>query len=250
MKTVCVVLVRMGSSRLPGKALRDICGRPLLGHLLDRLALCRTLDDVIVATSTNAENDAIADYCAGRGTVVFRGSEDDVLGRLLAALQSHGATTGVLAFGDQPVLDPAVIDQLVSVFRQAGGQYDFVGNDLVTTYPPGMDAEVFSVAALADANTRTTDPAIREHATLYIRKNPDRYRLLNVEAPPALRRPELEIEVDSPEDLAVAEAIAAHFGARRDFSTGEIIAFLESAPEIAGANAHVERRWKAYRGEA
>jgi spore coat polysaccharide biosynthesis protein SpsF (cytidylyltransferase family) len=240
----------MGSSRLPGKALRDICGRPMLGHLLDRLSLCRTLDEVIVATSINGENDVIEEYCVRRGTVVFRGSEDDVLGRLLAALESREADVGVLAFGDQPLLDPAVVDQLVSIYKQAGGLYDFVGNDLVTTYPPGMDAEVFSVAALADAATCTADPAVREHATLYLRKNPHRYRLFNVEAPFALRRPALEVEVDSPEDLLVIEAVVARFGARRDFSTGEIIAFLESVPDVAGANAHVERRWKIHRGES
>src|ERR1700759_4466636 len=100
-KIVGVVLVRMGSTRLLGKALIDICGRPLLGHLLDRLALCKALDEVVVATSEKAENDVIASYCASRGANVFRGNEDDVLGRLLAALRARGANIGVLAFGDQ-----------------------------------------------------------------------------------------------------------------------------------------------------
>lgn len=247
---IAVVPVRMGSSRLPGKTLRPLAGKPLLGHLLDRLGRCTRLDGIVVATSANPENDLIEAYCASRGTPCFRGAEDDVLGRLLGALQSQGADTGVLAFGDCPLLDPAIVDTVVGEMLDGDGAYDFVGNDLATTYPPGMEVEAFRVAALADAAARCDDPAIREHGTLFIRRNPDLYRLLNLEAPSQWRRPELEIEVDAPEDIPVIEAVLEHFGSDAVPGLTEIIAFLDARPDLAAVNQAVARRWKAYRDDA
>jgi spore coat polysaccharide biosynthesis protein SpsF (cytidylyltransferase family) len=187
MRVIASVAVRMGSSRLPGKAMREVSGTPLLGHLLDRLAFARRLDGVVVATSRRAENDVIAEYCRVRGTACFRGDEDDVLGRILGALSAENATIGVEVFGDGPLIDPAIVDRFVDLFVRSDGQLDFVGNDLTTTWPPGMEVEVFSVAALADAAGRCGDPAVREHGTLFVRQNPDLYRLRNIEAPPEFR---------------------------------------------------------------
>lgn len=255
-KIIAAVQVRMGSSRLPGKVLREIAGKPLLGHLLDRLALSRRLDGVVVATSVRPENQAIADYCAARGTPCFRGDEDDVLGRMLGALQSCGATIGVEVFGDCPLIDPALVDEMINRYLEAasavgsgdgGGGYDFVGNDLSTTYPPGMEVEVFSVAALDDAGRRTADPAIREHGTLFIRQNPGLYRLLSVEAPPELHRPEVEIEVDTEEDLVVIGAVVERFAGQPDVGLREILAFLDANPALRDVNAAVARRWKQFR---
>jgi spore coat polysaccharide biosynthesis protein SpsF (cytidylyltransferase family) len=250
MSTIAVVAVRMGSSRLPGKALRDVAGKPLLGHLLDRLALARRLDGVVVATSQRAENDAIAEYCRGRATACFRGDEDDVLGRIVGALRAQNATIGVEVFGDGPLIDPAIVDLFVDLFAQSGGQLDFVGNDLTTTWPPGMEVEVFSVAALADADRRCGDPAVREHGTLFMRQNPGLYRLRNVEAPPEFRRPEIELEVDTAEDLAVMEAVLRHFSDRPDVGLSELIRFMDGNPDIAAINRSVARRWKEFRSDA
>lgn len=250
MRVIATVQVRMGSSRLPGKAMRDIAGKPLLGHLLDRLALATRLDGIVVATSVRADNDVIETYCGSRGLACFRGDEDDVLGRMVGALRSQDAAIGVEVFGDCPLIDPAIVDQLVDLFVQSDGAFDFVGNDLTTTWPPGMEVEVFSVAALADAERRCGDPATREHGTLFIRQNPNLYRLRNVEAPPAFRRPELELEVDTPEDLAVMEAVLRHFSDRRDVGLAELIRFMDRHPDIASINRDVARRWKEFRGDA
>ncbi|MBM3778443.1 MAG: hypothetical protein FJW23_09425 [Acidimicrobiia bacterium] len=249
MKVVASVQVRMGSGRLPGKTMLEVAGRPLLGHLLDRLARATRLDAVVVATPDNAANDVIADYCAGRDIPCFRGSEDDVLGRTLGALRMMQATVGVEAFGDSPLIDPAVVDRMVGVFLEAGGSLDFVGNDLTTTYPPGMDVEVFSVAALEDAACRTDDPAVREHGTLFIRQHPERYRILNVEAPPEHRHPDISLEVDTGEDAQVVRAILEHFEGRADCTLDDIVRFLRTRDDLRVLNAHVPRRWKAYRME-
>ena len=116
MKTIASVQVRMGSSRLPGKVMLSVCSRPLLGHLLDRLRLSKTLDGIIIATSTAVENDVIEEFCRKEGVACFRGSETDVLDRTLQSLKSMAATVGVEVFGDGPLIDPEVIDQVVDYY--------------------------------------------------------------------------------------------------------------------------------------
>jgi len=248
MKIVATVQVRMGSSRLPGKALISVHGKPLLGHLLDRLELCQRLDEIVVATSTRQENDEIERYCTQRGTPCFRGSEDDVLGRMLEALQSRSATIGVEVFGDCPLIDPALVDEMIDLFL-SDPSLDWIGNDLVTSYPPGMEVEVFDVSAFSDSAIRTADPAIREHGTLFMRQHGEIYRIRNVEAQGILRRPELELEVDTVEDLRVIAAALKFFGEDRRFSVADLIGFMDANPELKEMNTTVQRRWKEFRQE-
>ena len=248
MKTVAVIPARMGSGRLPGKVMANVAGRPLLDHLLARLALCPLIDDIVVATSTNRENNIIDEYCQKKGVNVFRGSEDDVLDRLLGALSTYSADVGVLAFGDGPLLDPKIISKAIQMFY-SNRDLDFVGNDLSTSWPPGMEIEVFSIDALADSHQRCKDIEIREHGTLYMRQHPDIYRVHNLEAPPELRRPDLSFEVDVPEDLNVIETILAHFNGQADVSLETIIYFMDNNPELIAHTSHVTRRWRKFRGE-
>jgi spore coat polysaccharide biosynthesis protein SpsF len=248
-RNAAVINVRMGSSRLPGKVLRNICGKPMLGHLIDRLRFAKTIDQILVATSVLAANDPIASFCAGYGVGCFRGPEEDVLGRTLGALRSADARTGIVVYGDGPLVDAVIVDSVVGAYIDAAERYDFVGNDLKTTYPAGMEAEAFSVAALADADRRCTDPAIREHGTLYIRCNPQLYRLLNLEAPASQRRPDLALEVDAEGDIGVIAAILGSFPNRADFELEDIIKFLDAHPQLAKINHDIPRRWKAFRAE-
>jgi spore coat polysaccharide biosynthesis protein SpsF (cytidylyltransferase family) len=246
MRTVAVIPARMDSERLPGKVMVQILGKPLLGHLLDRVCRCTSLDDVVVATSTNAENDVIESYCNERDVAVFRGSEEDVLDRVLQALVWCEAEVGVLVFGDGPLIDSAIIDQAVTFFH-THEEYNFVGNDLSTSWPPGMEIEVFRVSALADSALRCKDPVIREHGTLYMRQHPEIYNLYNLEATGTLRRPELSFEVDVAEDLEIIRAILTEFSRRSNVSLGEIIGFMDNHPELGARRRNVTRRWKKYR---
>lgn len=247
MRIVAAIPARMESSRLPGKVLRVVAGKPLLGHLLDRLSYCRALDAVVVATTDSPADDAVAAYCRERGTTCFRGSADDVLGRLTLALKSSNADAGIVAFGDGPLVDPQIIDELTAIFTGLWPTIDFVGNDLESTYPAGTEAEVVRMEALEDACVRAEDPSIREHGTLFIREHPGLYRLRSVVAPMALNRPELEIEVDEAIDLEVVGAILEHFAGRPDVPMVEVIAFLDARPELARRNQAVERRWRRHR---
>ncbi|PCI40927.1 MAG: hypothetical protein COB46_05515 [Rhodospirillaceae bacterium] len=245
-RVIAVVPVRMGSSRLPGKTLMPIAGKPMLGHLLDRLKLAEGIDAIVVATPDSPDNDVVEAYTKSQNVSCFRGDEDDVLSRLLGALESEKADVGVVAFGDAPLVDPKIIDEIIGRFLKDGG-YDFLGNDLTTTYPPGMEVEVFKLSALQDSDTRTQDPRIREHGTLFIRQHPDLYTVQNVEAPALLNRPELEIEVDTNEDMDVITAIVEHFSGRMDYSLAEIISFLDASPDLVEKNTHIERRWREFR---
>ena len=247
MKIIASVQVRMGSSRLPGKVMRSVLSRPLLGYLLDRLRLSKTLDGIVVATSTAVENDVIEEFCRKERVACFRGSETDGLDRTLQSLKSMAATVGVEVFGDGPLIDPEIIDQVVDYYVKNEG-YDYVGNDLETTYPPGMEVEVFSTKALSDSSDRLprSDPR-REHGTLFIRQNPDIYKITNLEAPVRHHRPDLELEVDTSEDFQVIARVIEHFSGRADFGLEEIIEFMDSNPEIANINRQVPRRWKQYR---
>jgi spore coat polysaccharide biosynthesis protein SpsF len=249
MKVVASIQVRMGSGRFPGKVMKEVReGRPLLGYLLDRLRLSSVLDQIVVATSTRAENDVIEEFCHSESIPCFRGSEDDVLERTVEALMSQKADIGVEVFGDCPLIDPAIVNNMVTYFLENPG-YDFVGNDLRTTYPPGMEVEVFLLDALKDSHQRVSDPLIREHGTLFIRQNPDIYNLINLDAPSDLSRPEMELEVDTVEDFQVIKAVIEHFSTRKDYSLSEIIQFMDSDKTLARINQGIPRRWREARYE-
>jgi len=236
----------MRSSRFPGKALAEVAGKPLLGYLLDRLELCRNLDQTVVSTTEARGDTAIEDYCQSRNIFCYRGDEHDVLGRLLKSYKVVDADIGVVVFGDGPLVDPTIVDRAIDLYL-AMPDYDFVGNDLKTTYPPGMEVEVFSIRALSESAERCKSLIIREHGTLYLRTNPDVFRLYNFEAEQSLQRVELALEVDTVEDFRVIEKILEHFGNRVSFSLQEIIEFLDSAGDLAEVNKHVPRRWQQYR---
>ena len=238
----------MGSTRFPGKVMMEIAGKPMLHHLLDRLEKCRNLDEIVVATSVKVQDDVIFCFCEKRNVPCFRGSEEDVLGRMLGSFQDRKADLGVVVYGDNPLIDPCVVDEHITLFKSSD-EYDWVGNDLKTTFPSGMDVEVFSVTALEDSAARTNDPVIREHGTLYIRKNPQTYRLLNVEAEGARRRPDLYLGIDTDKDAQVVKSIVQHFEHDQSYTLEQIIAFLDCHPELAQSNRNIIRRWRKYRDD-
>jgi spore coat polysaccharide biosynthesis protein SpsF (cytidylyltransferase family) len=251
MKVVASVQVRMGSTRLPGKVMKNIQGKPVLRHLLERVKRSKTIDEVVVNTSINPKDDIIEQYCVEYNISFHRGSEDDVLSRIIEAMKRYKADIGVTLFGDCPIVDPEIIDQVVSFYTEHEGKYDYVGNDLKTTFPPGLEVEVYSIAALEDARRRLNDPSIKEHGTLFIRKNPGIYRLHNIEAPPELHYPEMEIELDDENDFIVLEAIFNHFNGigNLTFNAIDVVEFLKLNPKLQELNRNVNRLWKEYRND-
>lgn len=247
-RIIAVIAARMGSKRLPGKTLRSIAGKPLLGHLIDRVERSNMINGIIVTTPESSANDPVAVYCASRGIPCFRGSEEDVAERMLGALQSMHADVGVQLYGDSPVIDPRIIDSCVEEYLR--GSWDWVGNDLRPGYPSGLFVEAFSMTSLKDAMSRCPDPAVREHGTLCLRRDEHRYRIHEMAPPEALRRPDICLSVDSEEDAALMEVIFKHFAPRNDFTAEELFVCLDAHPEIAKINEKVERQWRKYQKKA
>ncbi len=176
-RTVAIIQARVGSTRLPGKVMKPLLGDPMLSIVVRRVARARTVDEVVVATTTLPEDDAIAALAASEGWALERGSETDLLERYLEAARAHEADVVVRITSDCPIIDPEVIDRTVAAFRD--GDVDYASNTLEPrTYPRGLDVEVVSAGALELAGREDRDPAWREHATPYIYRHPESYRLL------------------------------------------------------------------------
>ena len=204
-RVLAVVQARMSSSRLPGKALADLCGRSAIDRVLDRLDRCRELEGVVVATSEDASDDPLAEALDGRLPVV-RGALDDVLGRYALALSEHPCDAVVRITGDCPLIDPDVVDLVVGRWRS--GEAAYAANVIEPrTWPKGMDTEVVSAHALRSAAEEARDPYDREHVTPFVRSRPDRFPQEAVALdPPAA---DVRLVLDTPEDLEALRRLIA-----------------------------------------
>lgn len=236
MKVVAVVQARMGSSRLPNKVMRPIMGVPMIKLLLDRLARSERVDEIILATSENPENQKLADYVRALGLAVYQGSESDVLERYHQAALLTNAEVVVRITGDCPLVDPAVVDRVIGDYL-AGG-VDYVSNVSPPTFPDGIDVEVFSFSALeAAAKVAKTTPE-REHVTPYLYES-GKYKTRNV--PNAVDCSEHRWTVDEAADFTVIESVFTHFNPRTDFSWSEVLDLCQQKPELFAANRHLDR---------
>jgi len=214
----------MGSSRLPGKSLADLAGRPVLQFMLKRVAHASTLDGIVVATTTAPRDDPLAEVARASGATVFRGSEQDVLARYAGAAELAQAATVVRLTADCPLLAPEVIDHVVRAYERADPPYDLVTNAPPTgrTYPDGMDVEVFSRRTLVRADAEAIEPADREHPTRFLHGGG--FRVKVVQLPHDLG--DVRITVDDERDLARVREIVAALPDRR-FTLEDVIALLD-----------------------
>lgn len=244
------IQARTGSSRLPGKVLLPILGRPMLELQVERIRRSRLVDQVVLATSVEPQDDALEGLAKRLGISCFRGSETDVLARVAGALKTLGGDLHAEFFGDSPLPDPLLIDQFIGFSLKHAGRYDVVTSALKTTYPPGTEVTVYPSRLLFDAEQTARSPEQREHVSLSILGQPEHYRICSLEAPPEFRQPELYLEVDTREDFEVVSAVYEHFYPRNpEFGLAQILEFMKEHPELADRNRRVERRWKAYRQE-
>ena len=238
MKTVAIIQARMGSTRLPGKVLMEISGRSMLAWVVSRTRRARTIDDVVVATSVSLRDDVIAAECNTFGVSIFRGSENDVLDRYYRAADEFQANFIVRITSDCPLIDPAVIDEVVAEFT--GNVVDFACNTLVRGYPRGLDVEVFSRAALEEAWHRADQPHERVHVTPYIHENPDRFKLHSVQCDND--HSDLRWTVDTTADLQAVRGIAEAFGGRDDFRWQDALEIVRQNPHLSEINRSVRQK--------
>lgn len=238
MRIVASIEARMGSSRLPGKALADIGGVPALTRLLRRLRACRRLNDIVLATTTAPADDALVDWARANGLAFYRGSEDDVLLRVVEAQRQMNSDVVVEVTGDCPLLDPQVIDLGVDTF--VANACDVVTNARLPSYPQGADVQVFRLADLERVARTIEDPAVREHVSLYFYENPDKYRIVHLIAPRSWEDPEQRYQLDYEEDLRfireVYRRLEPSYGDA--FGIPEIAALLRAEPSLRALNAH------------
>lgn len=242
-KIVATIEARMTSSRLPGKVLLDLAGKPALQQLVERLRRSRYLDEVVVATTDRPTDDPVAEMCRRIGCPVFRGSEDDVLVRVLGAAQSVSGDLIVEITGDCPAVDWRHIDLLIETFF--AGQYDYVANVAgPRPYPVGFEVQVFPTAVLAEVDRLTQNPVDHEHVSLYIYSHPERYRIHYLEAGPDLYRPEIEITLDTAEDYQLIQSVfQALLPEKPDFSALDVIELLRQKPELLALTRQVKRKY-------
>ncbi|MCC7250949.1 glycosyltransferase family protein [Hyphomicrobium sp.] len=240
---VASIEARMGSSRLPGKVLMDISGVPALSRLLERLRAVPNVDDIVLATSTYFGDDVLCDWANSEGVRVWRGSEDDVLQRVVEAHRSTETDIVVEITGDCPLICPEVIELAVETYH--ANRADVVANVVQpSSYPQGTDVQVYAFSLLEDVERRIDDPAVREHVSLYFYENPEIYRLLNLVAPASCRMPRQRLQLDYPEDLECIRRIYEHLLPKHGsvFGLEAITRLLRDHPEIAALNAGCEEK--------
>ena len=234
---IAIIQARMGSTRLPGKVLKKVLGKPLLEHLIARVKRSRSIDKIIVATTTRREDVALARLARSLGVGAYRGSVEDVLDRYYQAARTVKAETIVRITGDCPVMDPEIIDQCVDFYRRS--RFDYVCNVNPPTFPDGMDVEVFSFAALQHAWQKAKKTSEREHVTPFMRAGG--FRTANIKNEIDISG--LRLTVDEERDVSLIRKLMAFFAEQEnpDFGLPDITALWQRNPEFFSGNQDIER---------
>lgn len=238
-RIVATIEARMTSSRLPGKVLMPASGMPMLEILIKRLKKVVHLNAIVVATTVNADDDPIVALAERLGVGHFRGSEDDVLARVLGAARAYKADVIVEITGDCPLVDPVIVGRVIDLYLNV--PCDYASNVGPVTFPIGMDAQVFSTELLARADREGKTQEDREHVSWYIRHHP-KMRRVNVPAPQELHWPELGLTLDERSDYELLKNIVEHFSPDIYFSCGDILEYIRSNPDLLKINQGVARR--------
>lgn len=242
---LAVVQARTGSSRLPGKVMYPLAGRPALSHVVERLHSASTIDRTVVATSSKRQDDVLARYVPEFGAEVYRGSEENVLKRFYEAADRRDPDVLVRITGDCPLLDPRVVDAVVSKLRSTSA--DYATNVLERSFPRGLDVEAFTAASFETVYERSNRPHHEEHVTPYYRENPSRYDLVNLSADevydePDLRdRTEVRLTLDEAADYELLDSIYEELYDGEPIGIENVIEYLD-ATELATLNAEVEQK--------
>ncbi len=252
-----IIQARMESTRLPGKVLKDIYGKSMLARVVERTAMAETVDTVIVATTTHEQDNPITQECKKLNIPVFRGSSEDVLDRYYQAAKKYSIDTVVRITSDCPLIDPEIIDMVVNRFIDADslrsarrasalpqqavaadsatrGTCDYCTNVMSMkerTFPRGLDVEVIAFNTLEKIAFEITEPEFREHVTVFIRENPEKFRVLSVKNKEDFSH--YRWTVDRDEELTFVRSVYSHLGSEGDFTWHDVLSFLSEHPELS-----------------
>jgi len=236
MKVVAIVQARMGSIRLPNKVMKTICGKSMIELLLNRLALSKEVDQIVVATSVNLQNNPLVEHIRQLGFSCEQGSNDDVLDRYFQVAKKYKADVIVRITGDCPLTDPNLVDQVIYEFKKE--KLDYLCNNYPPTFPDGLDIEVFTLEALKAAHKEASDESEREHVTPYFRSC-SKFKISTIQNNQDLSA--FRWTVDESVDLEVVKNVFEWFNPRLNFSWSEVLKLQESHPELFNANQHIIR---------
>ncbi|MEE8059472.1 MAG: glycosyltransferase family protein [Pseudomonadales bacterium] len=238
-----IVQARISSTRLPGKVTKSIMGEPMLALQLERIRRSVLINELVVATSNETDDDEIAELCTQRSIDCYRGSLDDVLDRFYQAAKIHAPDYIVRLTGDCPLVDPGVIDDVIAFCLKGG--YDYASNTLDPTFPDGLDIEICRFDKLQQAANEAVLPSEREHVTSFIESRPDQFMLGSYRQDEDLSH--LRWTVDEPEDFEVIQRIyQALYPTNADFRMAEILNLYQQHPELEQLNARFTRN-EAYK---
>lgn len=244
MKVVAIIQARMGSERLPGKVLKSLHGHSVLKWVVSRVKCSRLISQVVVATTINAADDNIVEACHELGVDVYRGSEEDVLGRFYEAASMHNADVIVRICSDCPLIDAAVIDAMLESYISLNKttRLDYLSNTITRTFPRGLDAEIFSYSALKCAFELAKQPFEREHVTPFIYLNPDRFSLEQYEV--ANSNAQWRWTLDTEEDFTFLQSVIGLCSNPDKLlvTTDELISCLQNNATLIEINAHIKQK--------
>lgn len=238
MKIGCIIEARMTSSRLPGKVIMDIAGKPAIFRQIERIQRSRFIDSIIVATTVNVTDDVLVELLENKNIPFYRGSEDDVLGRVAEAAAFFNLDVVVEIAGDCPLIDITESDRVIERYLEGG--FDVVANNLLRTYPIGIDTVAVANRVLQEAAQSTDDPVHREHVRLYLYENPFDYSFSNIEAPPFLRDAKLRMTLDTKEDYEfICKIYEELYPQKADFNLYDMMRLLNRKPELRAINSNI-----------
>ena len=238
---VAIIQARCGSTRFPSKIFVDLASKPLIWHVVNRLKYCTLIDKIIIATTTNQNDDRLAKWAEEENLLVYRGSEVDVLNRYYSAAKTfglHGNDIIIRITADDPFKEPALIDHIIDVVLK--GEADFAYNNNPPTFPEGLDCEVFTMSALEKAETSSVDPYEREHVTQYMYRHPELFKGKNISQKEDLSY--LRFTLDTPIDYQMVQTVYNHlYKDNRIFVLRDILELFQKYPEIPYINSKVPR---------
>lgn len=236
-----IMQARMGSSRLPGKVLKQVCGKTLLELQYERIQQASYVDRIIIATTSEPLDDVIEQLCQSQSMECFRGSESDVLDRYYQAVRQANCLPGdaiIRVTADCPLLDPAVLDQVVGIFQENG--VDYASNTIPPSYPDGLDVEVFRLEALEQTWREAKLHSEREHVTPYLRNHTELFSRVNLSYKIDLSH--LRWTVDEPEDFEMVRIVyESLYPSKRYFLMEDVLTLMDEKPYLLEMNKKFKR---------
>ena len=243
MKVVCLVQARVGSTRLPGKILKEICGKTILHHEIDRLKKCKEIDEIVIATTDKKDDDKIVNEAKKLSVKYFRGSENDVLSRFYYSAKENNADIIVRVTSDCPCIDFEILDKMLIYFKEKykEKQVDYLSNTIKRTYPRGYDIEIFTFSALEKSYINAKKEYEREHVTPYIYDKTNNFLKLPFENKDDYS--EYRVTLDTIEDFIVIKNIFENLYYKNPyFKLNDVVQYLNDNLHIVDINKHIEQK--------